>query len=411
MPTYARHDDMFVAGKGAVLHTDDGREVLDFLCGIAVTALGHSHDKLTQALRDQVGKLTHVSNLLRHPLTESVATRLCKQTDMHAAFFCNSGAEAIECALKIARRKSERRPFLALQGGFHGRTFGALSLTHTERYRAPFAPLLDVDWIAANDIQALTAALQSRKYAALVLEPIQGEGGIRPLSALFLHAARKLCSATDTALVHDEIQSGCGRTGTFLAAQAHAIVPDIVTIAKPIAAGLPMGACLAREPFAQALQPGDHGTTFGGGPLVCRAASVFLDELGDVRAPHPETSSNLLDAVRQRGKQLRQGLDGLCHELPCALEVRGRGLMLGLRLDRPAAAAQQQLLAAGLLVNVTSGDVLRIVPPYVVTESQIDRGLFLLRKTLLALPPQRTKSHTAPAVHANSQTPRSEGHA
>lgn len=385
MRTYARADEVFDGGEGAVLRTADGREFLDFLAGIAVNALGHAHPRLTEALRDQVGRTMHLSNLFRHSHTEPVATALCERAHMHKAFFCNSGAEAIECALKIARKSMrvrgtpERSSFVALEGGFHGRTLGALSLTHAEKYRAPFGPLLDVAWTAPEDLDGLERTLKQRQPAALVLEPIQGEGGVRELSGAFLQGARRLCDETGTVLVHDEIQAGCGRTGRFLAAQHHDVTPDVVALAKPIGAGLPMGVCLAREPFSDALQPGDHGTTFGGGPLVCRAAEVFLDELGD------GSDGSLLGNARARGEQLRRGLEAIAKRRACVAEVRGRGLMLGLRLDRPAAPVQQALHAEGLLINCTAGDVLRIVPPYVVTEAQVERGLALIDAALTAL--------------------------
>ncbi|MGK0264325.1 MAG: acetylornithine/N-succinyldiaminopimelate aminotransferase, partial [Planctomycetota bacterium] len=245
MPTYARADEVFVDGDGAIVRDRDGREYLDFLAGIAVNALGHGHARMTAELQDQVGKLMHVSNLFRHPYTETVATRLCQHTGMAAAFFTNSGTESVECAMKIARKAMhragtpERTSFVALEHAFHGRSLGALSLTHNEQYRAPFAPLLDVTWVAPNDPATLAATIRSQRPAALFLEPIQGEGGIGELSREFLQTARAVCTETGTVLVHDEIQSGCGRTGRFLAAQHHDVTPDIVTLAKPIGAGLP----------------------------------------------------------------------------------------------------------------------------------------------------------------------------
>lgn len=383
MKTYARAAETFVGGDGAVLRDRDGREFLDLLAGIAVSALGHGHRELTLALADQVQKVVHLSNLYRHPYTEQVATRLCRLTDMAAAFFTNSGTEAIECALKLARKAMHRRgtpertSFVALEGAFHGRTLGALSLTHNPKYRAPFAPLLETAWVPPEDVDALAKALRERRPAALVLEPIQGEGGIRELSAAFLRAARELCTATGTILVHDEIQGGCGRTGRFLAAQHHGVVPDVVALAKPIAAGLPMGVCLADAALADTFDKGEHGTTFGGGPLVCRAALVFLDAL----------EQGLADAVAARGAELRRGLEALAAELPIVREVRGRGLMLGLRLWHSATAAQQALHARGVLLNCTAGDVLRIVPPYVITSAQIQDGLARIRDVLSTLPP------------------------
>jgi len=378
MKTYGRADEVFVGGHGAVLEDQDGREYLDFLAGIAVSALGHAHPALCEAVRDQVGKVVHLSNLFRHPYTEQVALRLCRLTDMAAAFFTNSGAEAVECALKLARKAMhvrgtpERTSFVALEGGFHGRTLGALSLTWSEKYRKPFLPLQDTAWVAPDDTDALARTLQQRRPAALVLEPIQGEGGIRELSPAFLRAARELCTTTGTLLVHDEIQSGCGRTGRFLAAQHHGVVPDVVTLAKPIAAGLPMGATLCTAALASTFQKGEHGSTFAGGPLACRAAMVFLDEI----------DRGLLDNVQQRGDELRAGLEQLQRELPIVREVRGRGLMLGLRLHHSADQVQKALYGAGLLVNCTATDVLRIVPPFVLTGEQVQDALQRLRSTL-----------------------------
>ncbi len=371
MKTYARAEEVFTAGHGAVLTDQQGNEYLDFLAGIAVSALGHGHAGLAAALCDQVGKVVHLSNLFRHEYTEPVATRLCALTEMAAAFFTNSGAEAIECALKLARKAMhvrgtpERTSFVALEGGFHGRTMGALSLTHNEKYRAPFGPLQAVTWVAPEDTAGLSAALHEQRPAALVIEPIQGEGGIRELSAAFLRAARNLCHETGTILVHDEIQSGCGRTGKFLAAQHAGVAPDVVALAKPIAAGLPMGVCLANAALAGTFNKGEHGTTFGGGPLVCRAATVFLDAIG----------GGLLDQVTARGAQLRSGLEQLGRELSIVREVRGRGLMLGLRLHHSAAEVQKELYRQRLMVNCTAGDVLRIVPPFVVTAEQVDAAL------------------------------------
>jgi acetylornithine/N-succinyldiaminopimelate aminotransferase len=382
MKTYGRADEVFVRGRGAVLEDSSGREFLDFLAGIAVSALGHGHPELASALRDQVGKVVHLSNLFRHPYTEQVATRLCALTDMAAAFFTNSGTEAIECALKLARKAMhvrgtpERTSFVALEGGFHGRSLGALSLTWSEKYRKPFQPLQKVTWVAPEDVDALATVLRREQPAALVLEPIQGEGGIRELSAGYLRQARALCTSTGTLLVHDEIQSGCGRTGRFLAAQHAGVVPDVVTLAKPIAAGLPMGACLTTAALADTFAKGEHGSTFAGGPLVCRAALVFLDEV----------ERGLLGNVEERGHQLREGLLALQRDFRIVREVRGVGLMLGLRLHHSAEAVQKALYRAGLIVNCTSTDVLRIVPPFVITAPQVDDGLQRLRATLAAFP-------------------------
>jgi acetylornithine/N-succinyldiaminopimelate aminotransferase len=381
MKTYARAQEVFVDGRGAVLVDSNGREFLDFLGGIAVSALGHGHATLAAELRDQVGKVVHLSNLFRHPYTEQVATRLCRHADMAAAFFTNSGTEAMECALKLARKAMhvmgtpERTSFVAVEGGFHGRSMGAVSLTHNEKYRKPFAPLLDVTWVPHDDIAALERAVHEKRPAGVCYEPLQGEGGIRPLSAEFQRAARQLCTDTRTVLIHDEVQCGCGRTGAFLAGQHAGVTPDVVALAKPIAAGLPMGACLASAAFADTFEKGEHGSTFAGGPLVCRAALVFLDEL----------DRGLADNVRARGDELRAGLEAL-RDLPVVREVRGMGLMLGLRLWHSGPAAQKALYDAGLITNCTAGDVLRIVPPYVLTSADVQRGLGILRGVLEQLP-------------------------
>lgn len=384
MKTYARADEVFVDGCGAVLVDSTGQQYLDFLAGIAVSALGHGHQELAANLRDQVGKVVHLSNLFRHPYTEQVATRMCRLSGMGAAFFTNSGTEAMECALKLARKAMykrgtpQRSSFVALTAGFHGRSMGALSLTHSEKYRKPFGPLQDVTWIEPEDTAALERVLTQKQPAAFVLEPVQGEGGIRELSPGFLRAARELCTKTGTVLVHDEIQSGCGRTGHWLAAQHAGVTPDVVTLAKPIAAGLPMGACLASAEFADTFDKGEHGSTFAGGPLVCRAALVFLDEV----------ERGLLDNVKARGQQLRQGLEALAREFPIVREVRGRGLMLGLRLHHSAAEFQKALYKARVMTNCTAGDVIRIVPPFVITAPQVEEGLRRMRDTLAQMPSQ-----------------------
>jgi acetylornithine/succinyldiaminopimelate/putrescine aminotransferase len=382
MRTYRRPETVFVAGQGALLFDSDGREYLDFLGGIAVSALGHAYPPLVEALRDQVGKVIHVSNLYRHPYTEEVAARLAERTGMEAVFFTNSGTEANECALKIARKHQrlrgapERTGFVALEGSFHGRTLGALSVTHTAKYRAPFEPLLErVTFVAPGDEVALARALGERP-AALILEPLQGEQGVREIPPAFLRFARALCTETGTLLIHDEVQSGCGRSGSFLYADRLEVHPDLLTLAKPIAAGLPMGLCLASKELAGTLEPGDHGSTFAGGPLACRAALVFLDAL----------DQGLQDAVLERGAQLDAGLHRLALEFPVVTELRGVGLIRGLRLARGASDLRDWLFAQGMIVNVAAGDVLRLLPAFVITAAQIDAGLALLRDGLSALP-------------------------
>jgi predicted acetylornithine/succinylornithine family transaminase len=378
--TYGRSREVFVEGCGAHVRTAEGRVFLDFLGGIAVSALGHAHPRLVEALRDQVGKLVHTSNLYRHPYTEEVATRLARLTGLEAMFFANSGAEANECALKLSRKwqrlqgRPERTNFLALEGGFHGRTMGALSVTHAKKYREAFEPLVPCcAWVAPNDAAALEQALETIRPAAFIMEPIQGEAGVRDLSHDYLRAARELCTRTGTVLVHDEVQAGCGRTGTFLAGAQAGVLPDVATLAKPIAGGLPMGVCAVAEPFVDTLQPGDHGTTFGGGPLALRAALVFLEELEE---------RGLMRAVEERGAQLRRGLEALQARHAEIVELRGRGLIQGVRLSRGAEELQKALHENGLLANRTGGDTIRLLPPFVVTEDDVSKALDIFAKSL-----------------------------
>jgi acetylornithine/succinyldiaminopimelate/putrescine aminotransferase len=375
--TYRRAEEVFVDGDGAEVRDEQGRVYLDFLSGIAVSALGHAHPEIVSALQDQAGKMLHTSNLFRHPYTEEVAARIAHLTGLEACFFTNSGTEAVEAALKIARKHQriaghpERTGFVAMEGSFHGRTYGALSVTHTAKYREPFGPLLDE--------AALERALKPETGAGpagLILEPIQGESGVRELPHDFLRLARRLCDETDTVLIHDEVQCGCGRTGNFLAAEAAGVKPDVVTLAKPIAAGLPMGVTVVSKRLAGTLEPGDHGSTFAGGPFVCRAALVFL-RLVD--------TGGMLEQVRARGQQLRRGLESIERDFPVVAELRGRGLIQGLRLSRGTEELQKDLYRRGLIVNKTGGDVIRLLPPYVITSAQVNRGLDLLREGLETL--------------------------
>jgi acetylornithine/N-succinyldiaminopimelate aminotransferase len=335
-------------------------------------------------LTEQLRTVVHTSNLLRHPHTEALAERLTRLTGLAAVFYANSGTEANEAALKLARAHHHRRGdasrtgFVALEGSFHGRTMGALSVTHTAKYRTPFEPLIPgVTFVPPEDVAALGTALEAQRPAALILEPIQGESGVRALSDGYLRAARELCTRTGTVLIHDEVQSGSGRTGSFLAADAAGVKPDVVTLAKPLAAGLPMGALVVAAPFADALVPGDHGTTFGGGALACRAALVFLEELEE---------RGLLAAVRERGEQLHAGLAQIAGDFACVAEVRGRGLIAGLRFAPGLAfdvkTVQQGLLRRRVIATTAGPDVLRLLPPYVVTAAQIEHGLEQIARTI-----------------------------
>ena len=376
--TYKRRENVFVRGEGAILEDSNGKRWIDMIGGIAVSALGHGHPRLVAALQAQAGELLHVSNLYRHPHTEAVAKLLARATGMAAAFFSNSGSEANECALKLARKaqvlrgQPERTSFVALHGSFHGRTFGSLSVTASESYRKPFGPMLSTTFVEPGNVPALEAAL-AESPAALILEPIQGEGGLRRLSPTYLRAVRAACTSTGTLLIHDEVQCGGGRTGRFLAGDAAAVQPDIVTLAKPLGAGVPIGATLVTSELEDVLQPGDHGSTFGGGPLALCAARVVLSELLD---------GGLATHARRMGAYLHRRLDAIVAGSEVATERRGLGLMQGVVVPGRAGAVVDDLYDRGVLACTASGDVVRFLPPYVITQDQIEDALGALEATL-----------------------------
>ena len=377
--TYRRTPIVLVRGKGVRVFDQDGREYLDLLAGIGVGALGHGHQGLADAIADQAREMIHCSNLFFHPLQGKVAERLATLSGLSRAFFCNSGAEAVEACLKFARRywhtkgDTARTEILAMEGDFHGRTYGALSVTWDDHYRAPFAPLLpNIRFIPVNDPAKLRAAV-SEKTAAIILEPIQGEGGVRPLTHEFALAVNEVCARTGALLIADEVQCGLGRTGTPFYFQKLGMRPDLVSVGKALAAGVPMGAALVKEEVAAALSFGDHGSTFGGNLLACRAALVCLDAL----------TGDLIDHVRKVGAHLERQLRALALKHPSIVEVRGAGLMWGLELtgDDPsevATAVYEAAIRQGLLVNRTAGKVIRLLPPLTITEAELDRALLLL---------------------------------
>jgi acetylornithine/N-succinyldiaminopimelate aminotransferase len=377
MQTYARHEPQFVRGQGAFLFNADGAPWLDLLSGIGVNALGHAHPELVKALQAQAGQLLHTSNLYRTTSGEHLAERLCQLTGMAEVFFSNSGSEANECALKWARKtqqlagQAQRTGFVALQGGFHGRTFGALSVTSNPAYRAPFGPALDAEFVPPNDLAALEQALTTQP-AACIMEPLQGEGGLRTLSTTYLRAAREACTRTGTLLIHDEVQCGVGRTGTFLAADFTQGKPDAVTLAKPLGAGIPIGATLVSDSFAGTLVPGDHGSTFGGGPLAMCAAHVVLDAWG----------SGLQDQVRMLGTHLTERLDAIVEAHAGVHGRRGRGLMQGLVIPGRAQSIAAALFEAHVLVGTATPDVLRLLPPYILSPVDLDAGLATIDRIL-----------------------------
>ncbi len=384
IPTYQRLPVMMVRGEGCFLFDDEGKEYLDFLGGLAVNALGYAHPEILAILRDPTQTMLHVSNLIYHPYQAEVAERLVRLTGLDRAFFTASGTEAVEGALKLARayaRKKhgggnfERFEVLALENSFHGRTAGALSATWPRKYRAPFEPLVPgMRFVSPTDVEGLEKQFSNRVCAFLV-EVIQGEGGVVPLSEEFLGKAQELCRRTGALLICDEIQSGLGRTGRPFAYQKYDLKPDIVLVAKALAAGLPLGAILARDEVAQVFQPGSHGSTFGGGPLQCRLAVKFLEIL---------EGPGFLEHVREMSDYFRCRLEELRKEIPVVGEVRGEGLMLALVLEIPGKEIVNALLEAGFLINCTQEKVLRFLPPLIIEREHVDRLIAVLRRVIVS---------------------------
>jgi acetylornithine/N-succinyldiaminopimelate aminotransferase len=379
LPTYNRYPVVLERGKGVYLFDREGNRYLDFVAGLGVNALGHAHPRVVKAIREQSARAIHFSNLYYHEFQGRLAEKLCQLSGLNRAFFSNSGTEAMEGSIKLARLAGHRAggevksQLVALEGSYHGRTFGAMSLTGQDKYRKGFEPLLeDVKFVPRDDLAALRAAVDDRT-CAIVLEPIFGEGGIYECSTNFLRECRALADRHRAALVFDEIQCGLGRTGTIFAYQAFGVTPDIVAIAKPIAAGLPLGAFLAKEEFASAISAGQHGTTFGGGPLACRVALEYFAIIED---------EGLLDNVSRVGAYLQERLKSLAGRYAAAQEVRGRGLIQGLQLAIPARPIVEQALAEGVLFNSTQDTVLRFLPPFLLQEKHVDKGIRVLKKLL-----------------------------
>jgi predicted acetylornithine/succinylornithine family transaminase len=370
LPTYARHDVTFVEGDGCWLVADDGRRYLDFTAGVAVVALGHRHPDTTAAAHAQIDRLWHASNLYWTAPMVALAERLSTRFGGAKAFFCNSGAEAIEAAIKYARKATGRPGIVALEGSFHGRTLGALSTTGQPAKREGFGPLVPgVTFARPNDIESLEAALApSASNGLIVLEPILGEGGVRPLDTAFLAAAAEIAAETGALLCLDEIQTGVGRTGTFFAFEQTGVRPDLVTLAKGLANGLPIGCLLAAESAGDGFSPGDHASTFGGNPVACAVACAVCDAI----------TEELLAAVRANGARLAAGLA----DLPAVTEVRGAGLLLAAELERPAAAVVSAALEAGLLLTTAGERAVRLTPPLVVGAEEIDHALAILAEVV-----------------------------
>jgi acetylornithine aminotransferase/acetylornithine/N-succinyldiaminopimelate aminotransferase len=382
--TYERHPYLFVSGKGVYLQDEKGYDYLDLLSGIGVSALGYGHPAIEKAIAEQSSRLLHTSNLFYHEGTATLALHLTEISGMDRVFFCNSGTESWEAALKLARAHSDQlrktgkkigTKFLALEHSFHGRTMGSVATTHKEKYRKPFAPVMpDVEFVVFNDVNDLRAKF-SDEVCGICIEPIQGEGGIHPVSHEFFATARELCNATGALLLADEIQCGFGRTGKWFAYQHYGIRPDVVTVAKPIAGGLPMGAMLCTEEAAQALSPGLHGTTFGGGPLVCAVASAVIDTM---------QQTNLLAHITEVGDFFKAELTKLASRHESVVDVRGLGLMLGLELSSAELAQKitSLMMENRIIINRTSDTVLRFLPPYILQREHVSLAVNKLDELL-----------------------------
>jgi acetylornithine/N-succinyldiaminopimelate aminotransferase len=381
LQTYRRNAVTFVRGQGVRLWDADGREYLDLLSGIGVAALGHAHPALTRAISDQAQTLLHTSNLFYHPYQGQLAERLANLSGLERAFFCNSGTEAVEACLKFARRYwhtrgEPRAEFIALDESFHGRTFGSLSVTSDEHYRAPFEPLLPtVKFVAVNDPAAIKAAVTA-STAAVIAEPVQGEGGVRPLTPAFAGAIAEACAKTGALLIADEVQSGLGRTGYPFYFAALGMKPHLVAVGKALGGGVPIGAALVSQEVADTIKFGDHGSTYGGNLLACRAALCVLHEL---------VGGGLLAHVARVGRHFEQRLRSIAAKHPMVKEVRGKGLMWGLELDRDATAVVPAALQQGVIVNRTAEKVVRLLPPLIITEADADEALGRLDAALGAV--------------------------
>ena len=376
LQNYARYPLVLHRGKGAYVYDAAGKRYLDFIAGIGVNALGHAHPRIVKVIREQAALLVHCSNLYYHEFQGPLAKRLAETSGLQRSFFANSGTESMECALKVARSHGtrigpEKHEIVSLENSFHGRTLGALSVTGQSKYREPFEPLIPgIRFVPPNDVAALEQAVGERT-AGIVVEMIQGEGGIFPMTAAFAAKARELADRHNALLIFDEIQCGVGRPGTYFAYQRlnPVVLPDVMVAAKPLACGLPLGVMVANEKAAAALGAGMHGSTFGGNALACRVALEFFDILEE-----------LLPSIQRVGGYFHALLNDLKSKHSFVREVRGFGLMLGLDLDRPGKQMVLDAMADGLLINCTHDTVLRFLPPYIVTERDVDVAVKVLAK-------------------------------
>ena len=381
MNTYARLPVAFESGQGAYVQDTKGKRYLDALCGLGVTGLGHAHPKVTAAITAQAGRLLHTSNLYEIPNSTKLAERLCSISGMESVFFGNSGAEANEAAIKIARlyanqQKKEGGSIVVVDGSFHGRTMATLTATGNRKVHAGFEPLLS-GFVRApyNDIQAIkTIAENNKQVVAILLEPILGEGGIIIPSDNYLNDVRKICDEHGWLMMLDEVQTGNGRTGTYLAYQHTDILPDVVTLSKALGNGLPIGACLARGKAATLLQPGSHGSTFGGNPMVCAAALSVLDVIEE---------DGLLQRAEILGQRILEGFNKNLKGCNTVTEIRGMGLMLAIELNIECTNLVTQALEKGLLINVTQGNIVRMLPPLILSEEQADEIVSTVSQLIL----------------------------
>jgi len=367
MQTYTRQPIVLKEGKGAVVEDINGKEYIDCVAGIAVNNVGHCHPKVVSAIKEQAERLIHTSNLYYNEPQAQLAEKISERTHMDRVFFCNSGTEAVEAALKLARKASGKKGFIAAEGSFHGRTLGALSITYKEKYRKPFEPLIPgIKFVPYNDVDAIRDAITS-ETAAVILEPIQGESGVRMPSEDYLRAVRDVCDEKDVLLILDEVQTGFGRTGKWFAYEHYGVELDIMTVAKALGGGFPMGAMCAREDVAKHFQVGNHASTFGGDPLACAAA------LGAISAMEEE---KLVERAERLGTYFMQKLRNLRQEH--IKEIRGKGLMIGIELNIDGNVIVDKAREKGVLLNCISDKIIRIVPPLVITEQQIDRVVEVL---------------------------------
>ena len=408
LPTYKRQPVIMTHGKGAYVFDSTGKKYLDFLGGIAVNALGHAHPRIVKVIRREAARAIHLSNLYHNAFQGPLARKLAEWSGLDRVFFANSGTEAVDGAMKLARlhgrnpeesagTPAKKHRFLALENSFHGRTFGAVSVTATEKYRLPFAPVVPgVEFARLNDVSDLEAKFDST-VCAILLETVQGEGGIYPISEAFWNRARSLATQHDALLIADEIQCGLGRTGRHFAYQRFSSKPDITVVAKPLAGGLPLGAILTTEAIASRVSPGMHGTTFGGGPLACAVALEFLSVIED---------ENLLENVQLRGAELREGLTKLALQFDFIREIRAEGLMIGIELSVEGAPFVNEAMQRGLLMNCTHDFTLRLLPPFIITKAQVREFLKLFEIVL-----EKTPKQAATSDSANTERPGRVAHA